>query len=200
MVDADLHRPRLHRLFGLPNATGLTSALLDEHPATDGLLKATSDPRLRVLTAGPLPPNPTELLGSARMRELLASLAGEADMVLLDSPPVLILADATVLSTLTDGVLLVVEAGGTRRGAAEKAVETLRAVNARLVGALINRVPTRGSGYYYYYTYYKNYGYGYTEDGKRKRSGLLGIGKKRRQRADETGQAAPQADVTHVEG
>ncbi len=181
VVDADLHRPRLHRVFGLPNAAGLTSALLEEHPSPVGLLQPTGDPRLRLLTSGPIPPNPTELLSSARMRELLAALAGDADIVLVDSPPVLILADAAVLSAVADGVLLVVEAGRTRREAAEKAVETLRNVKARLVGVLINRAPTRGSGAYYYYYYYKDYGYG--EKPKQKRFGplaWLGIGKKKR--------------------
>jgi succinoglycan biosynthesis transport protein ExoP len=181
VLDTDLHRPRLHKLFGVPSSTGLTSALLEEHPVTAGVLRPTSDPRLRVLPSGPTPPNPTELLGSERMRELISSLAEEADILLLDSPPVLILADAAVLSTMVDGVLLVIDAGRTRRDAAAKAVESLRAVNARLVGAVINRMPTRGAGSYYYYHYYKDYGYG--QDGKGQRSGLLGrlgIGKGRR--------------------
>ncbi len=170
LVDADLHRPRLHRVFNLPNAAGLTSALLAEQPAADGLLQPAGDLPLRLLTSGPLPPNPTELLSSGRMRELLASLAADADIVVLDSPPVLILADAVVLSALADGVLMVVEAGRTRRQAAAKAAETLRNVKARLVGALINRAPTRGAdAYYYYYYYYKDYGY--DEKRKRKRSG-----------------------------
>ncbi len=98
----------------------------------------------------------------------------------------LILADAAVLSAVADGVLMVVEAGRTRREAAAKAVETLRNVKARLVGALINRAPTRGSGAYYYYYYYKDYGYG--EKSKQKRSGplaWLGIGKKKRRRQAE---------------
>ena len=161
VVDADLHRPKLHKVFGLPNAAGLTSALLEEHPAADGLLQPTSEPRLRVLTAGPTAPNPTELLSSARMRELVAALVADADMVLVDSPPVLILADAAVLSALSDGVLMVVEARRTRRQAAVKAVETLRNVKAPFVGVLINRAPTRGADAdYYYYYYYKDYGYG----------------------------------------
>lgn len=170
LVDSDLHRPRLHKLFGRPNAAGLSTALLAEHPTADGLLQPTDDPRLRLLTAGPVPPNPTELLGSARMRELLAALALEADIVLLDSPPVLILADALVLSALADGVLLVVQAWHTRRRNAKQAVDTLRTVKASLVGALINRVPTRGADGYYYY-YYKDYGYG--EPRRRTPAGIL---------------------------
>ena len=200
VVDADLHRPRLHHLFGLPNTTGLTTALLEEHPAIAELLQPTGDPRLRLLTSGPLPPNPTELLGSGRMRELLAALAqsGEADIVLLDSPPVLILADAAVLSALADGVLMVVEAGRTRRDAGAKAVETLRTVQARLVGALINRVPTRGSGAYYYYYYYYGKDYGDGQRRKRGRSGFLGRSRsdeKRRPRGSSSGEAAPPGEM-----
>ena len=182
LVDADLHRPRQHKLFGLPNAAGLTSALLEEHPSLEGLLQSTGDPRLRLLACGPRPPNPTELLGSTRMRELLATLTDLADIVVFDSPPAVILADAAVLSTAVDGVLLVVQAGRTRRGMAEKGVETLRAVHARLLGVLMNRVPTRGAGYYYYY-YYQGYGYGEQRKGSRRGIlGRLGIGRKHRQK------------------
>jgi Mrp family chromosome partitioning ATPase len=105
----------------------------------------------------------------------------------VDSPPVLILADATVLAAGADGVLLVVEAGRTRREGAEKAVESLRNVKARIVGVLINRAPTRGSGSYYYYYYYKDYGYG--EKRPPKRGGGLGWlrgDKKRRHRSHRT--------------
>jgi len=154
LVDADLHRPRQHTLFGLRNTTGLTTALLDTHPNLDGLLQETSVPGLRVLTSGPLPPDPAELLGSTRMRELLARLGEQADMIVLDSPPVTVRADAAILSTQTDGVLLVLDSSQTRREVAKQALTALRQVNARVVGALLNRMPTRGTGYYYYDHYY----------------------------------------------
>jgi polysaccharide biosynthesis transport protein len=171
-VDADLHRPRLHKLFGLSNSEGLTSALLEESPVLDNLLQATSVPGLRVLTSGPLPPNPSELLESPRMRDLMASLAEQVDMVLLDSPPIVILADATVLSTLADGVLLVLDAGRTRRDVAKRSVETLQGVGAHIAGALLNRVPTRGIGYYYdYYHYYGRSYYGSKNGSGREASG-----------------------------
>ena len=156
IIDADLHRPRQHRLFSLPNNVGVTTALLAEHPDPSDLLQTTGVPNLRVLTSGPLPPNPAELLGSDRMKELLKHLAEQADVVILDSPPATVLSDAMILSTQSDGVLLVLDVGQTRRDAARRAVESLRQVNARLVGALLNRVPTKGGGYYYYY-YYSNY-------------------------------------------
>ena len=168
LVDADLHRPRQHRLFGLANSTGLTTALLEEHPAMEAILQATSVPGLLVLTSGPTPPNPTELLGSTRMRELLVELGTLADTIVLDSPPTVILADAAVLAAQTDGVLMVVNSGQTRRDIAQRAVETLRGVNARLIGVLLNRVSSRAGGYSYYY-YYK--GYGYSKNGKNQDSG-----------------------------
>jgi len=157
LVDADLHRPRLHRVFGLRNNRGITSALLEEHPNLDGLLQDTTVPGLQVLTSGPLPPNASELLGSAHMRELLSQLSRQADVLLLDSPPATALADAAVLATQTDGVLLVLDAGNTRREAARRASEALGRVNARVVGAILNRLPTSGGGYYYYYYYHARY-------------------------------------------
>ncbi len=157
LVDTDLHRPRLHRIFKLRNNAGITSALLEEHPALDALLQETQVQNLRVLTSGPLPPNPAELLGSTRMKELLAELTALADIVVLDSPPATALSDAAILSTQCDGVLLVLDSGKTRREVAKRALEALKRVNARVVGALLNRMPTRGAGYYYYYYYYTHY-------------------------------------------
>jgi succinoglycan biosynthesis transport protein ExoP len=153
VVDTDLHRPRQHRLFGVPNNAGVTTALLQERLSLDGLLQQGPLPSLRILTSGPLPPNAAELLGSAPMHELLALLGEQADMVLLDSPPTVALSDTAVLSTQTDGVLLVLDARTTRRDVARQAVEALKRVNAHIVGAVLNRMPTRGTGYYYYYHY-----------------------------------------------
>jgi non-specific protein-tyrosine kinase len=157
VVDTDLHRPRLHRVFGLRNNIGVTTALLQEHPNVEGLLQTTAIPGLRVLTAGPLPPNPAELLGSHRMAELLEVLKAEADAVLLDSPPVTALSDTAILSTQVDGVLLVVDAGATRKETARRAVEALTRVKAHIVGVLLNRMPTQGGGGYYYYYQYGEY-------------------------------------------
>jgi non-specific protein-tyrosine kinase len=165
-VDADLHHPRLHRLFGLPNNAGLTTALLTAQPAADGFLQPTAVPGLRVLTSGPLPPNPAELLGSGRMRELIQALATQADLVLFDSPPVTALADTAILGSQMDGVLLVVGAGQTRREVARRAMAALERVQARVVGAVLNRLPLQGAGYgYYYYYYYDHQGY-YNSDGR----------------------------------
>ncbi|OQA42884.1 MAG: Tyrosine-protein kinase YwqD [Chloroflexi bacterium ADurb.Bin325] len=165
LVDCDLHKPRLHRLFGLRNNVGLTTALLEERPALDVLLQDTAIPGLHVLTSGPLPPNPAELLGSARMREFVAELLTQFDMVLLDSPPTAVLSDAAILSTQCDGVLFVLAAGRSRREITRRAMEALRKVNARVLGAVLNQMPMQGDGYYYYYYY--NYDYaGYGTDGQ----------------------------------
>lgn len=166
VVDADLRRPMLHRIFQVQNKRGLTDLLLQDVPVLDGCLQETGIENLRVLTSGPLPPNPSELLGSKRMQNLLAVLSAEADVVLLDTPPALAVTDAVVLGSQADGVLLVTDAGKTRRGAARQAVESLRKVGATLTGVAMNRLSTRGlgRGYYYYYYYYY-----YDSDGKKGR-------------------------------
>ncbi len=177
LVDADLHKPRLHRVFGLRNNIGLTTALLEEHPDLVGLIQEGPVPNLSVLTSGPLPPNPAELLGASRMRELIAQLLELADIVLVDTPPAVALADAAIMSTQMDGVLLVLDAGHTRREVARRALEALRRVNARIIGTVLNRVSLRGEGYYYYYYYHygdyglENNGHGPNGSGNGKRRG-----------------------------
>jgi capsular exopolysaccharide synthesis family protein len=162
-VDADLRRPRLRQLFGLdlnehgtaPSVWwGLTGALLEG--SIDGNLQAGPADGLRVLLSGELPPNPAELAGSEHMRKLLHVLAQQVDIVLLDSPPVLPVADAMALARSVDGVLLVIVAGHTRRQAARQAVEGLRQVGANVVGVVLNAVPTHRGSYYHYGEYYRD--------------------------------------------
>jgi non-specific protein-tyrosine kinase len=155
LVDSDLRRPMLHKIFGLPNKEGLTVALLQDESMLDGHLQETGIDNLRVLTSGPLPPNPSELLGSQRMQYLVERLEREADIVIFDTPPALPVTDAAVLATQADGVVVVADSGKTRRAAARQAVENLRKVGVNLLGFAVNRLPLRGSGgYYYYYQYY----------------------------------------------
>ena len=111
LLDCDLRRPRLHEFFGLGNNAGVTTAMLD--PAATLPLQATSVPNLRVMTSGPLPPNPADLLASERMNSLLTQAMADADLVLLDAPPVITVTDAALLAAKVDGVLLVVSAGTT---------------------------------------------------------------------------------------
>jgi succinoglycan biosynthesis transport protein ExoP len=165
LVDGDLRRPSAHKLFGLPNREGLTTALVQDPGTLNGYLQETGMQNLRVLTSGPIPPNPQELLGSQRMEELLARLGQEADIVLVDTPPSLIVADANVLAARTDGVLMVVNSGRTRRVVVQQAVGGLRQVGANVVGAVLNMVNVRGGrSYYYYYSVYSHY-YGDQEQG-----------------------------------
>ena len=159
LVDADLRRPTLHRLFQLPNSVGVTSTLLEgSHPGVNhSLLSPPQIENLRVLTSGPLPPNPSELLGSQRMGRLIEELEQQADVLIFDSPPVLAVTDAAVLARQVDGVLLVLDAGRTREEEALRAMDELVRVGAPVLGVVLNKVPVHrrgGYGYYYYYHYY----------------------------------------------
>jgi non-specific protein-tyrosine kinase len=138
LVDADLRRPSLHTLFGLKNEAGLTSLFIDIKGPIAPALQEVGVPNLKVLTSGPLPPNPAELLGSQRMLDVIAALKQQADIVLFDAPPVIAVTDAAVLGTRVDGVVLVVNAGHTRREHARRAKEQLEKLNIRIVGAVIN--------------------------------------------------------------
>jgi polysaccharide biosynthesis transport protein len=152
LVDADLRRPTQHRNFNLTNNAGLTTLLLDNTIDPTVIQQEVGVDNLRVVTSGPLPPNPAELLGSKRMSELIAVLQKQADVVIFDTPPVIAVADALILSTHVDGVLLVIDASKTRRPVALKAKAGLAAVGARILGVALNRIPLRGEdGYEYYY-------------------------------------------------
>ncbi|MCS6843751.1 MAG: polysaccharide biosynthesis tyrosine autokinase [Caldilineales bacterium] len=166
LVDTDLRRPTLHRFFGLPNSVGLTTALLQGTSVADGFLQPTRIENLSVLTSGPLPPNPAELIGSERFAALLEDLKQQADVVLLDSPPALAVTDAAILARQVDGVLMVVEAGGTRRPLAVNAKDALEKVGAKVLGVVLNRLQPRGDGYYYYYYYYYHQYYAHDDEGK----------------------------------
>lgn len=137
LVDCDLRRPSLHTLFGLTNERGLTSAILAPE---DGSLpiQSTLVPGLQLLTSGPLPPRPADLLGSRRMGALIEQLSASVDMVLFDTPPVVAVTDAAVLAPRVDGVLLVLHAGQTRRDRAREARRLLEKVKAHIVGVVLN--------------------------------------------------------------
>ncbi|MFN2135678.1 MAG: polysaccharide biosynthesis tyrosine autokinase [Candidatus Promineifilaceae bacterium] len=156
VIDSDLRRPTQHRLFGLGNSHGLTTALLDNTSPASTHLKDTKVRGLRVMTSGPIPPNPAEILSSQRMAQLIDELITEADFLLFDSPPVLSVTDAAVLAPQTQGALFVVQVGETSRDTLRQAVERLRKSNAHVMGVLLNRIkPSHGS--YYYYQYYSTY-------------------------------------------
>jgi capsular exopolysaccharide synthesis family protein len=155
LVSCDLRRPRLGKFFGLDEQTGLTSVLLG-HRQLGAVVQRVND-TMWVLGAGAVPSNPAELLSGKEMRQLFAVLRTKFDLVLIDSPPVLPVTDAAVLSNYVDGTLLVIAAGQTRRVELQRAAEKLAQVNAPVVGMVLNEV-TRQSGYGY------GYGYGYMAD------------------------------------
>jgi succinoglycan biosynthesis transport protein ExoP len=154
LVDADLRRPGVDRVFGLENETGLTALFLDEPMAPEAALQSSPVPGLKILTSGELPPNPAEMLESRRMTEILQQLRQQFDMVIIDSPPALVVADANILASRCSGAILVMDSGRTRTDAARKVVETLTRSQVKLLGVALNRVGGRRRGYYesYYYS------------------------------------------------
>ncbi|MEW6046037.1 MAG: CpsD/CapB family tyrosine-protein kinase [Bacillota bacterium] len=157
-VGADLRRPSLHRAFGLSHHAGLTSVLLGRLPLEEAVHHIERY-QVDVLPSGPLPPNPAELLGSSQMGALLEELTRRWDLVLVDTPPVVALSDASLLAAKTDGVLLVVTANQTPREVVAAARRQLEQVGARIVGVVLNRVRPGEVGHYHYYYYY------YSRDG-----------------------------------
>ncbi len=156
VIDADLHRPRQHRIFGLVNNIGLTTALLDDESPPEHYVQRTSLPTLGVLTTGPLPPNAAELLGSQRMHALLDRLQTQTDLILVDTPPTTVLADAALLSGHMDSVLLVVHVGKTSRDVVRRALATLQQVDSDVLGVVLNFMPAKSDGYYYSHYSYQN--------------------------------------------
>jgi polysaccharide biosynthesis transport protein len=160
LISCDLRRPRLGKFFGLDEQTGLTTVLLGQTSLDQAIQPVPGHDSLSLLAAGGLPPNPAELLTSARAGELFGELRQRFSLVLIDSPPVLPVTDAVVLSKVADATLLVVAAGQTRRGELERAAEKLAQVNATVVGMVLNEV-TRQNGYGQGYGNGYGYGYGY---------------------------------------
>lgn len=156
MVDCDLRRPSLHRAFAMQGDRGLTNLLADHRAKLDDYLVPTKQPNLWLLPSGPIPPNPSELLGSNRMLAILDELRQRADMVFIDTPPLLAVADPALLATRADGVILIVEAGGARVQSIVRANEVLSRTSARVLGVVLNKLSRRSSEYYYrnYHRYY----------------------------------------------
>ncbi|MGJ6964067.1 polysaccharide biosynthesis tyrosine autokinase [Streptosporangium sp. G11] len=161
LVDGDLRRPSIPRYLGIEGGTGLTDALIDRARLNE-VIQVWGDAGLSVLPSGQIPPNPSELLGSNGMRQVLAQLTGTYDMVIIDAPPLLPVTDAATVTALCDGALLVARYGKTRREHMARASELLASINARVVGTVLNFVPA-GSGTYYGY----NNGYGYESEVKK---------------------------------
>ena len=161
LIDADLRRPKLHTAMNLPNRRGLTSLFVQQNVHLDGVINPTKLTGLSVITSGNLPPNPAELLASERMYNILAALKTEKDLVVLDTPPIMAVTDAVVLSRHVDGVIIVIKPGVTKLGSAQQTVEQLKRINANLLGVVLNDVQLKRSRYAHYY--YTN-GYYYHRD------------------------------------
>ena len=152
VLDADLISPTLHRYFGIPNQRGLSNLIVGDADFTV-FTRLKEYPNLSVITTGPIPPNSSELLGSARMKHLMDRLREEYDVVIMDTPPILPVTDAVVASSLADGVILVIQAGKTRNGEVRHAQEVLEAAHANLLGVVLNRARRRVNDYYDTRTY-----------------------------------------------
>lgn len=167
LIDSDLRRPMLHKLFGMEKQSGLTNILVGKDDLDHAIKNVKNLPDLDILTCGILPPNPAELLGSAQMKQLLAEAKSKYGMVLVDTPPIIAVTDSSVLSTMVDGVILVIRSGQSKREAVIHAIEQLNRVEAPILGALLNGIQASNVyGSYYYYNYYHYY---YGADGERKK-------------------------------
>jgi capsular exopolysaccharide synthesis family protein len=163
LVDADLRKPVLNKVFHMDSARGLTNILVENvgfeevifcHPDVEGFY---------VLSSGPIPPNPAELLGSNKMKAFVENIVEKFDMVIFDSPPIGMVTDSAILSTLVDGTIFVCSVGETDVDVAKLAKESLDKVNANILGVVLNKVPMNG-GRYYKYHYHQYYSYYYSSD------------------------------------
>jgi non-specific protein-tyrosine kinase len=175
LVDADLRRPNVYNFYGFQNKVGLSDVFRGEYDL-DGISKQWQGGNVTVLTAGDLPPNPSELLGSKRMSEILETLGSRADLVIIDGPP-FVVADAPVLASKVDGVLLIVRLGNTRKPAISALMEQISRSGAKVIGVALNRIPSRSIGYYtgnpYYSAYYTNEDEEWGSTGRQERKPIL---------------------------
>ena len=150
LVDSDLRKPTVHYTFNLKNVRGLTNVLTKQTALTEAV-QATEVEHLSILTCGPIPPNPAELLGSASMSQFIELAKTHFDVVLFDTPPILAVADAQILANKVDGSILVISSGGTEQDAARKSKDLLMSAKGKVLGAVLNKKKAKDSQYYYYY-------------------------------------------------
>lgn len=163
VIDADLRKPRLHRLFKVKNTGGLSAYLTGRVPVEDAIFK-TSIKNVSLVPSGPIPPNPAELLNSEKMRIFLNEMKKKYDIILLDTPPILAVVDALIVSTLSDCMVFIIKAGKTTRLPFLRAVEELEQAKTRIIGVLFNEVKLKEKEYYSPYYYYYRQGYQYYKE------------------------------------
>ncbi|MBS3873089.1 MAG: CpsD/CapB family tyrosine-protein kinase [Firmicutes bacterium] len=152
IIDGDLRRPSQHKVFKTSNPLGLTNLLM-QNVATQIAVRDVGVPNLKVVSSGPIPPNPSEIIGSGRMRDLLDSFKKDFDIIIIDGPPTLAVTDSAILSSMVDGVILVVAVGEVSKEMANKAKAQLASVKANILGVVLNGVEGDSQDDYYYYYY-----------------------------------------------
>jgi non-specific protein-tyrosine kinase len=169
IVDADMRRPSQHRRLRLTNRFGLSDLFVQDKVQLDGALRDTRIPGMYLVTSGGLPPNPSELLGSEKMMEVMRQIRMKTDVIIVDTPPMLAVTDAAVLAPKMDGVIIVVRPGVTKLVNTKQTVDQLRRGGANILGIVLNDIEHRRSRYYYYYRGYYSYDAYYGEAGDRPR-------------------------------
>ena len=165
LIDCDQRKPQVHKVFGLSNEKGLSNILVSDNELDiNAAIHETVQKNLHILTSGTRPPNPAELLGSAKMKNFINKLKESYDYIILDTPPIVMVTDAQILAQYTDGCLIVVASGEAERDAAIKAKGLLEKVNAKILGTVLNKVDVKKKGYYHY-----QYEYGVSEKGDKVR-------------------------------
>lgn len=160
VIDTDLRKPKVDKMFRIPNTNGLTNILM-RTSSLEGIIYEHPDIEdLSIITSGPIPPNPSELLGSRRMKEFIKLIKTEYDVIIFDTPPIGLVTDAAIISTIVDGIVLVIEAGKTEIAQLELSKELLEKVNANIMGTVLNKLPIKDGKYgsYQYTQYYAYYG------------------------------------------
>jgi len=151
LVDADLRKPTIHKIFEMRNTAGLTSVLMDNELELSDVVSPTNTKGLHVMTSGPIPPNPAELLGTNKMNELKIEMENYFDMVIFDMPPLLAVTDAQIMASSTDGTIFVAPKGEVDKDEVLKAEDLLKKVDANVLGFIFNKVEKTNDSYYYYY-------------------------------------------------
>jgi len=166
IVDCDMRKPKVHKMFGISRDKGMSSVLVSSEleSVLQDVVIHSDIPNLDVIPCGPIPPNPSEIIGSQKMSRIMQELQKQYDRIIVDSPPITAVTDSTVLAKFVDGVMLVVHAGVTPRQVVKTGLDQLQGVEANVLGAVLNDVDTGKESYYYYQYYYYYYG----EDGEKK--------------------------------